>query len=130
MQYSLLILSSPQTSESSASALRFAHAALNAGHTIYRVFFFYDGAITGNALSIFPQDERNTPSAWQALSIKHTIDMVVCVSSALKRGVIDETEAQRYGKSAASLAEGFMMSGLGQLVEASMVSDRIISFGG
>jgi tRNA 2-thiouridine synthesizing protein D len=52
------------------------------------------------------------------------------VSSALRRGIIDEREAARHARDAASLRQGFELSGLGQLVEACIRSDRILDFGG
>lgn len=129
MHYSLLILSSPQSSQSAATALRFAHAAIDAGHTIYRVFFYQDGVHTANALAVSPQDSPDIASQWQRLAKTHQLDLVVCVASALKRGVLDATEARRYEKNSASLSDEFNLSGLGQLVDACLHSDRVITFG-
>jgi tRNA 2-thiouridine synthesizing protein D len=47
----------------------------------------------------------------------------------LRRGILNDSEAQRFEKTASNLAPGFNISGLGQLIEASLVSDRVISFG-
>lgn len=129
MIYSLLILGAPPSSESANTALRFASAALQAGHSIYRVFFLDNGVGVANQLSVIPQDETDWRHNWQKLAQAHQLDMVVCISSALKRGVIDPTEASRYEKPASNLAEGFEISGLGQLVDATLHSDRVITFG-
>ncbi len=43
---------------------------------------------------------------------------MVCVAAALRRGIKDET-----------LAPGFRISGLGQLVEAGIEGDRLVVFG-
>ena len=57
------------------------------------------------------------------------IDLVVCVAAAQRRGLIDADEAKRNGKDADNIAEGFRISGLGQLVEAGIQADRLITFG-
>ena len=128
-KFSLLILGNPYSQQSVYTALRFAHAALEAGHSIYRVFLYHDGVNCGNALITPPQDEQNIPEQWTELAATHDIDIVVCVASALRRGILDKSEAERYEKTNHNLAEGFEISGLGQLVDASIVSDRVITFG-
>ena len=50
-------------------------------------------------------------------------------AAAVRRGVLDANEAQRYEKPGHNLHEGFELSGLGQLTEAAIVSDRMITFG-
>ncbi len=129
MQFSLLILGSPYSSQSVGTAHRFAEATLESGHSLYRIFFYHDGVYCGNQLSCPPQDEPNIPAQWSALAAQHDIDLVVCIASALKRGVIDSDEAERYEQSAANLAANFSISGLGQLIDANIHSDRVITFG-
>ncbi|GAB2596793.1 hypothetical protein GCM10026986_25270 [Nitrincola alkalisediminis] len=68
--------------------------------------------------------------AWQALAEEHSIDLVICIAAAIRRGVLDSTEAKRYEQNQTNLAEKFNLSGLGQLVEACILSDRVITFGG
>ena len=130
MQFSLLVLSAPGASQSPATALRFAKTLLAEGHSLYRVFFFYDGVLNGSALSITPQDESDIPASWRQLANDHGVDLVLCVSSALKKGILSQTEADRHDKPAMSVAESFDISGLGQLIDAALVSDRLIEFGG
>ncbi|MFA7555070.1 MAG: sulfurtransferase complex subunit TusD [Spongiibacteraceae bacterium] len=129
MQLSLLILGSPYSSQSVATALRFANAAINSGHQLYRIFFYHDAVNCANALITPPQDEQNIPEQWQQLAKEHNVDLVICIASALKRGIINDTEAKRYDKQASNLAENFEISGLGQLVDATIHSDRLITFG-
>jgi tRNA 2-thiouridine synthesizing protein D len=42
---------------------------------------------------------------------------------------MDEDEAKRQGKDANNIAEGFRISGLGQLIEAGIECDHIVTFG-
>lgn len=129
MKFSLLILSAPYSSQAAGTALRFAETLLANGHSIYRVFFYQDGTHCGNALNTPPQDQFDITERWSALAKEHDLDLVLCISSALKRGILDEREANRYEKPAHNMADGFVLSGLGQWVDATIESDRCVSFG-
>lgn len=129
MKFSLLITASVSNSEAPATALRFATAALNSGHSIYRIFFFRDGVQNANTFSIAPQDERNIPEAWQQFCHANNIDATTCVSAALKRGVVDEKESQRWQKNGNNVSPHIPIGGLGLLTDAIINSDRLITFG-
>jgi tRNA 2-thiouridine synthesizing protein D len=43
--------------------------------------------------------------------------------------LLDENEAKRHGKNADNIAEGFRISGLGQLIESGIQADRLVVFG-
>jgi len=130
MKFTLVIHSAPYQSASADTALRFARALLASGHELYRVFFYRDGVHNASALASPPRDEQSVPLAWQLLAQEHQLDLVVCIAAAVRRGVLDENEAKRYEKPAANLVPGFELSGLGQLSEALIQSDRVITFGG
>jgi tRNA 2-thiouridine synthesizing protein D len=130
MIFSLAIYAAPYSSQASDSAYRFALALLESGHTLYRVFFYHDAVHTASSLSTPPQDDINFTQNWQALAQQYQIDLVVCIAAALKRGLLNQQEATRYDKPSFNLAEGFEISGLGQLVDAAVMSDRLITFGG
>ena len=128
MKFSIIINGAPWSSPAAYSALRFAEAVLAGGHQIHRLFFYQDGVHNGSAFAVAPQDEVDIPARWQALISKHGIDAVVCAASALKRGIIDSAEADRYEKQGHNLLPGFTISGLGQLVDAMGQADRVVSF--
>ncbi|WP_331345797.1 sulfurtransferase complex subunit TusD [Cellvibrio sp. UBA7661] len=129
MVFSLAVYSAPYSSQASYTAYQFATALLNQGHHLHRVFFYQDGVHNASNLTIQPQDEFDLQRAWQELAKNHNLDIVVCIAAALKRGIIDEREAQRYNKASHNLVNGFSISGLGQLIEAAAISDRLINFG-
>ncbi|WP_428033820.1 sulfurtransferase complex subunit TusD [Amphritea sp.] len=129
MIFSIVITGAPYSSQASASALQFCRSVLKLEHTIHRVFFYADGVHSGSALAAPPQDESNIPEEWAAFALEHDLDLVVCIAAAVRRGVLDENEARRYEKNGHNLASGFTLSGLGQLVEAGIVSDRVVTFG-
>ena len=118
MKFAILINEGPFTHQASDSAYRFTAAALAKGHEIYRVFFYNDGVYNSNKLSEPQSDDRNLVALWANLGKEHDIDLVVCVAAALRRGIKDEV-----------LADGFRISGLGQLVEAGIQADRLVVFG-
>jgi tRNA 2-thiouridine synthesizing protein D len=130
MIFSIIVQAPPVQAQGAETALRFARAVLAAGHRIHRVFFYRDGVHNGTALTCTPQDENSIPAQWQALAAEHDLDLVVCIAAAVRRGLIDESEAGRYGHRHWNLAHGFELSGLGQLVEACLTSDRVVTFGG
>lgn len=129
MKFSLIVQAAPHSTQASTSALSFAEALLRQGHELHRVFFYREGVHNASALTAPPQDEPNLPQAWQALAGKHQIELIVCIAAALRRGLLNEAEAQRYQKPSANLAPGFVLGGLGQLLEAAVESDRLITFG-
>lgn len=128
MKFSLLVLSPPEAS-SAQSAWRFAQALLEEGHDLYRVFFFGDGVYCGDHFRQAHQSAPDWVKRWSELSAKHNIDMVLCVSSALRRGVLDGKEADRRQLQNANIAPGFALSGLGQWVDATLHSERTLTFG-
>ena len=79
---------------------------------------------------MWPQDEQAPLALWQSLAGDHGVELVLCISSALRRGLLDEAEALRWERPAASIAEGFTIGGLGLLVDACQNSERLVTFGG
>lgn len=129
MKFSIVIYSAPYSSESAATALRFAKSLIQQDHELYRLFFFGDGVHNTSKLTVVAQDELNLQQQWNELIQEHGIDSVICVSSALRRGVLNQTEADRHELSMASAFESSEVAGLGQLIDATLNSDRVINFG-
>ncbi|MBI5785830.1 MAG: sulfurtransferase complex subunit TusD [Rhodocyclales bacterium] len=129
MKFSILINEGPYTHQASDSAYQFAKSVLAKGHEIFRIFFYHDGVNNATRLTTPPQDDRNIVNRWSKLAEEHKLDMVVCVAAAQRRGIVDEGEAKRNGKDATNLAPGFRISGLGQLIEAGIQADRMVTFG-
>lgn len=126
--FALVIEGAPISSQAALTAFHFANAVLAKGHVIQRLFFYQDGVHNASALSSTPQDEFNLPLAWQALIRQHGLDAVVCISSAVRRGIVNAQEAERHGLPASNLLEGFVIGGLGQLMESTRVADRVVRF--
>ncbi len=129
MKFSIQVNEGPYTHQAADTAYQFTKAALENGHEIFRVFFYHDGVNNGTMYSVPPQDDRNVQSLWSELAEQHELDLVVCVAAAQRRGIMDEDESKRHGKGASNIAPGFRISGLGQLIEAGIESDRLMVFG-
>lgn len=129
MKFGIVVNEGPYTHQASDSAYQFAKAALEKGHEIVRVFFYHDGVNNATRLTVPPQDERNVQRNWSELGQANNLDLVVCIAAAQRRGILDENEAKRQGKDADNIAPGFRISGLGQLIEAGIIADRLVTFG-
>lgn len=125
-----IALFAPPHAPSSRRALRFAEAALAGGHQIVRLFLYQDSVHVASSLPVSAQDELDLPAAWRAFVTEHNLDAVVCIAAALRRGVLNGEEAQRYARTSHNLEAPWELSGLGQLHEAAQDADRLICFGG
>jgi len=108
----------PYQHQASDSAYLFCAAALARGHEVQRVFFYHDGVNNASRFTEPPQDDRNVVTRWSKLAEEHKVDLVVCVAAGLRRGLVADT-----------LAPGFRISGLGQLIDAGIKADRLVVFG-
>lgn len=129
MNFSLAIYCSPHDAKKSETAFHFAREIISAGHEIYRIFFFSDGVL--NAANNSPLSLR-----WQEFITAENIDVIVCVASAKKHGIkhvsseaTTKATTKAIKKNEAELLTGFEIGGLGQLIDANIHSDRIITFG-
>ncbi len=129
MKLGIVVHEGPYTHEASDTAYNFAVAALEKGHEIFRIFFYHDGVNNATRLMVPPQDDRHIQEKWSALAEKHNLDLVVCIAAAQRRGLLDENEMTRQGKDANNIAPGFRISGLGQLIEAGIQCNRLVTFG-
>jgi tRNA 2-thiouridine synthesizing protein D len=129
MKLTVQVNEGPYQHQASDSAYNFTRSALEKGHEIFRVFFYHDGVNNGTRLTTPPQDDRNIVNRWSELAKQHDLDLVICVAAAQRRGIVDDGEAERNGKDATNIAEGFRISGLGQLIEGAVQSDRVVVFG-
>jgi tRNA 2-thiouridine synthesizing protein D len=129
MRFAIMVNGSPYQNEACDTAYQFARACLDSGHEIMRVFFYHDGVYAGNALRVAPQDDRDVVDRWQSLAREAGVELVLCVAAAERRGMVDEAEQTRHRLPAANLAGGFVISGLGQLIEMAIEADRFVQFG-
>jgi tRNA 2-thiouridine synthesizing protein D len=119
VKFAILVNDAPFSGPAAGSALAFARAVLARGHELVRVFFYFDGVQNANRLAAPPADDGNLVRDWSNLAADHGVELVICITAGLRRGVRE-----------ANLAPGFRVSGIGQLVEAAILADRLVTFGG
>ncbi len=129
MKFSIQVNEGPYQHQAADTAYQFTKAAIAAGHEVFRVFFYHDGVNNATKLAVPPQDDRHIPKLWSELAKENNLDMVVCIAAAQRRGMMDADEAKRQGFEDNNMIEGFRISGLGQLIEAGVESDRLVVFG-
>ncbi len=129
MNYTLIIQAPPNHS-ANRSAFLFAKALLNRGHTLNKLFFYGEGAFNASSTFTPAQDEVNWHQQWQQLAEAHQLSLQVCIAAGLRRGLLNEEEANRHEKTQITLEAPFELVGLGQLVDGIQNSDKVISFGG
>jgi tRNA 2-thiouridine synthesizing protein D len=122
MRFTLLVLSPPDLGAASRHALAFARAALDGGHDIACAFFQDAGVLTALDGCEAPQDECDLRAGWQVLCREHDLALFACVASAARFGLLPD------GDDGARVMAGFRIGGLGELVEASQRSDRLLTF--
>jgi tRNA 2-thiouridine synthesizing protein D len=129
MKFAIQINSGPYHSQAGETAYQFVLAAQGMGHEILRIFFYYDGIYHALATATPPEDERQLVKRWSQLAEQYSIDLVVCISAAQRRGLLCQDENKRQDRQDNNLAPGFRISGLGQLAEATLKADRFLVFG-
>lgn len=113
MKFTVIVNAHP-ASLTAHSALRFCRAVLANGHALYQVFFYGDGVFNGMA-----GEQTALYREWTQLIKENQIDVICCAGSAERKGL----------RSGADLADGFTISGLGQMIDALVHSDRVMTFG-
>ena len=132
MRFNVLVTGALYSSQSGYSALQFCRASIALGHDITQVFFYQDAVNQANVLSTPLDDEFNAVESWIDFSKQNNVDLVVCVSAAERRGVMETEQVKEFSKEPANgfgnLHPIFSVAGLGVLHEASLESDRTVTF--
>ena len=128
MKINILVTGGLYDSQSGYSAQQFCKAAISTGHSIEQVFFYQAAVTQGSKLSEPLADEFNDNESWVEFSQNNNIELVVCVSAAERRGIISEAQHIELAKESNNLHAAFMIAGLGALHEASLNSDRTVTF--
>ncbi|MAA63418.1 MAG: sulfurtransferase complex subunit TusD [Alteromonadaceae bacterium] len=126
--FALVITGAPYSSQAPQTALNFAEAAIRAGHKVNQVFLYGDGVHLASNFASPPSDESDWPALWRAFIENHQIPATCCVASALRRGLLDETESRRYEKTGANVTAPYTIAGLGEWLESTLNSSRTLYF--
>ena len=109
MKISVVIQGSPQ-SQSCTTAFEYTKAIIESENEVYRVFFHQDAVFAGNSLNEAPSDEPRIGELWSELAAKHGVEIIVCSTSAARRGILDKAEAKQRGMKS-NLLPNFVLGG-------------------
>lgn len=129
LHYTIILTHSPNQLESNLSAQKLVAEIINQGDIIDRIFFYQDACYIGLVTQVPGQGLQASFNGWVELHKNHNIALQSCIANSLRRGIVDESEAQRYSanNSQPNLHPDFQLVGLGELAEACHSSDRIIT---
>jgi len=128
LKFTVVVSSGPYGSQGASSAYQFCASALKSGHQVAGVFFYQDGVLNASQLVSPASDEVNLPELWANLATEHQFPLEVCVSASLRRGIVNEVEADQLSLAQFNLRAPFVLSGLGQLAELSAAADKVVQF--
>lgn len=128
MRYTILVTGSPYQTKACHSAYTFCKALTESEHQLSGVFFYQDAVLIGNRLAHPPRDEQDLRKEWISLASQHQIPLHLCIAAAIRRGIVDEGEKERYSLDASSIDPAFHLEGLGTLVQLMTETDKLITF--
>lgn len=102
------------------TAFDYAETALNLGYTIVGIFFYQSGSLNAFTAITTPSDELNMTARWQSLATKHNTGLHLCITAGEKRGIDPDNSS--------SVAEHFILSGLGEMVSLANDADTLVQF--
>jgi len=119
MQTLAVMVTTPPYSNLTTTAIDYIESALQLGIKVVGVFFYQAGVLNANRLVELPNDEFQTLTKWQTLHKEHHLPLHLCYSAAEKHGLSEEMSDN-------NIAQAFIVSGLGELVELSCKADRVV----
>ena len=128
-----VVVTTPPQSPLTYTAIDYINKAIAANVKLTGIFFYQDGVLNAAKNLVIPNDEYQINKAWQQLNQQHNIELHVCISACEKRGLSDEilnnTENNNTNQlSTSNISEFFTVSGLGELVELTVKSERLVQF--
>lgn len=120
--YLLLVQANPDDTQTGLHALEQAEQLVAQGQHISQVFFYGQGVLYANHFLSFPSGLPNLQAAWQQLSNRHNIPLVVCATVASQYGL------EALEPPAGNLAEGFHAGGLTEFMSTLVGCDSLLQF--
>lgn len=99
------------------TALHFIKATFKKNYEVTLVFFYQEGVLISNNIYNPTQIEYNIQIEWQKLEKKHNLNLLVCTSSAIRRGIFLN-----------NLRIGFHLGTIGSFVGACDIANKLIRF--
>lgn len=126
MNYTVLVTGSAYGTQNSRTAFLFCKSLIKMNHVLNSVFFYFDGVHNANIINTSPIDEFDLIKGWQTLNRKYNVQLYVCSTAALRRGIVGKNTISIFKKG--NLSNFFKLSGLLDFGNSMHISDRIIQF--
>ena len=128
VNYTILISSSPFMGSQHQLAMRFIRTALENDHSIERIFFYGDAVLAANRYQVPPQGQKSLADTWADFASELSLSLHACIANSVRRGIVDQREAERYNFDSPSLHSAFTLAGLGEMSEVVHDSDKMVQF--
>ncbi|QCI20653.1 sulfurtransferase complex subunit TusD [Buchnera aphidicola (Brachycaudus cardui)] len=128
MNYTILVTGAAYGTQNASTAFLFCQALVQTKNILHSIFFYCDGVYNANSMTTPAIDEFNLIKAWQNLNKKYKVNLYVCNSAALRRGVIEDELIVNANIKKGNLDRFFQLSGLIELANSINICDRIIQF--
>lgn len=128
ISYTLLVENLVFGDQSSFTALNFAHAVIEEGHKLSKVFFYRRGVTHANSFVFSEHDELDLVKEWQRLALTHDVRLETCLTASLRLGILSIDGASARKERGSNLARGFEPSSLMSLSESLLTEKRVIQF--
>jgi tRNA 2-thiouridine synthesizing protein D len=128
MNYTILVTGASYGTQNASTAFLFCKALVETQNILHSVFFYCDGVLNANNMITPATDEFDLVKAWQKLNKKHKVNLYVCNSAALRRGIIEDEKILNMNVKKGNLAPSFQITGLLELANSIKICDRIIQF--
>jgi tRNA 2-thiouridine synthesizing protein D len=109
-------------------ALAFINGVIANGDKVNNIFFYSDGVYHANSLMLDTGDAFSTYKAWSKLSTEHDVTLLVCITAAVKRGIVSQQEADDNGIGFANLQSPFVQAGLGEFFTSLHSCNNLVQF--
>lgn len=119
MKALIIVNTSPWGTTRSLSALDFARAWIASGRSLPAVFFRGEAAYTALAGTVADAGTPELTAAWAELATGHGTELLVCSAAAARR---------LPDRGGASMAPGYRLAGLVEIMERVAEYDRLVSF--
>jgi tRNA 2-thiouridine synthesizing protein D len=97
-KFLIFVTRSPFESLNGQTALSFCEVAVKLGHEVSQVFFYQQGVQQANEFIQPATGEQSQLAKWVTFSEQTKTPLNICVTAAIKRGVVSTEEAMSNGK--------------------------------
>lgn len=128
MKFILLVTGPAYGNQKSISAWLFAKKLIKKGHTLVSVFFHLEGVLNANMLNTIVNDNINLTDKWSSIKKKYKVNLNLCVSASLKRGIVSKEESKNFSHPSFNLEKRFKLVSLSVMSRDLLKCDRLVQF--